>query len=154
MATGKRPSPIVCVTEPATVVYRRDDGVTVVGASSTLVVNDGGGGGGGSGGGLTTDQKIAIGVGIPSGIAGIFGTIVAIMQYRKHNKKKTERRARELSAKRTNGEGYGLATARAGNSRPYMGTEYHMQPVEAPLDGYNGTQAELPGTPRRAELGP
>ena len=48
-------------------------------SSGSTFTTDGGSGGGG--GGLSTSDKIALGVGIPSGIAGIVAIIVAWYKY-------------------------------------------------------------------------
>jgi len=42
-----------------------------------------GGGSSGSGGGLTTDQKIAIGIGVPSAVGTVIAAIVGWKRYRR-----------------------------------------------------------------------
>jgi len=132
---------------------RRDDAVTIVGPTSTLLVSDGGGsggGGGGGGGGLTTDQNIAIAVGVPATVAAIVGTIIAIQQYRKHERRKREMAGPSDSTVRVMSEGSRLSRTRI-KTPPHRNHPAAL--VEAPTTGNNGTQAELPGSHWRAELG-
>lgn len=56
---------------------------TLSNATITLTADVDGTGGGGSGGGLTTDQKIAIGVGVPSAVGTVVAAIVAWKKVRR-----------------------------------------------------------------------
>jgi len=133
------------ISGTATKAQRRDNGVTIVGPTSTLVVN-GGGGGGGGGGGLTTDQKIAIGIGVPGTVFTIIGTVVMC---RRRRRKANRNAAKSPPRNRSNRR----LTAQGSSRGQYGDRGYQMQPVEAQGDQYNDTQAELPGQVWHAELG-
>lgn len=127
--------------------------ITVDGPTSTVTV-----GGGGSGGGLTEDQKIALGVGIPSTIFAFIGAFAVFRCCKKRRGKKNQKSS-TLSSSSTKTAAQGSSdplsssgTAQTASSYTATGSPpgaYQVRPMppvaEMPETTYVGRRPELSG---------